>query len=144
MATGPASTRASAPRAGALSQLLAVFAVLALVGALAWAHHARRPAPAPAESGAAAAPAPVVDWVDPAQARVLGAAPGWVDPRWLEHLQGVLADEPPFEVGELAPLERLAARLGALSFVARVERCQASEAGLELALTLREPVACVP
>ncbi|NOT28894.1 MAG: hypothetical protein HOP15_00435, partial [Planctomycetes bacterium] len=78
-------------------------------------------------------------WVDPAGARVT-RAPAWIDPRWLEHLRDALAQETPFVLGAPVSLEPLAARLGALSFVARVGRCETTPAGLALELTLREPV----
>lgn len=121
-------------RDAALAQFLPVLCLLVLAGGLAWSRHLRLRESAPARE-------PRV-WVDPASARVT-RAPAWVDPRWLEHLQDLLSQQDPFVLGTQVSLESLAARLGALSFVERVECCAATPAGLALELTLREPVACI-
>jgi hypothetical protein len=117
------------------AQVLPALLVVALVFALALAHEAR----------ARGREAPLLPqlWVDPAAARVV-TVPAWVDPRWLEHLGLVLEREEPIELATAGGLEDLQAELAALSFVARVERCELSERGLELELGLREPVACIP
>ncbi len=137
MDRGPVRSEVAAPRARALAQLLPVVAVLALAGALGWAHHRRNAA------AAGAVEEPLVLWIDPGQARV-ARAPTWADPRWLERVQGVLQEEAPFAAVGQVPLAGLAGRLGALSFVERVERCELAPAGLVLELSLREPVACIP
>jgi len=110
--------------------------VLALVFVLGLAHEAR----------ARGREEPLLPqlWVEPAAAHVV-AAPAWVDPRWLEHLGLLLERQEPIEVAGAGGLEALQAELAALSFVARVERCELSAVrGLELELSLREPVACIP
>lgn len=137
MDPGPVRSEVTAPRARALAQLLPAAAVVALLCALGWAHHRRLDRTSPSGD------APETLWVDPGQARV-ARAPGWADPRWLERVRGALADEPPFAIAGPAPLAALAERLGALSFVERVERCALGPSGLELELALREPVACIP
>jgi hypothetical protein len=133
-----ASLRAKEParsRPGT-AQVLPALLVLALVFLLGLAHEARA-------RGRAAPLLPQV-WVDPAEARVV-AAPAWVDPRWLEHLGVLLEAQAPIEVAVAGELEALRAEVAALSFVERVERCELSVArGLELELSLREPVACIP
>jgi hypothetical protein len=119
-----------------VAQVLAAGLVLILVLGLALAGRARASEPARA--------APADPWVDPADARV-EAAPEWVDPRWLAHLALVLEAHGPFGVSALEELEVLRTALAALSFVERIGRCELSAArGLELELTLREPVACIP
>jgi hypothetical protein len=92
----------------------------------------------PDGAGAPAAPR----WIDPAEARVV-AVPSWVDPRWLGQLGAFLAQQEPFAAGAVEPVESLRAGLAALSFVERVEGCRSSSGGLELALVLRQPVACI-
>lgn len=137
MDRGPVRSEGAAPRARALAQLLPVAAVVALLGVLGWQHHPRLGRTSSPEE------APEALWIDPGEARV-ARAPGWADPRWLERVRGVLADESPFALAGPAPLADLAERLGGLSFVERVERCALGPAGLELELGLREPVACIP
>jgi hypothetical protein len=91
-----------------------------------------------------AAPAPPDWWVDPAEVR-LARTPPWADPRWLERVQSLLGEEPPFALLSAAPaLERLRAVLDGLSFVEHVERLEVTPDGLELELMLRKPIACIP
>ena len=117
------------------AQVLPAVLVLSFVLGLAWVHRAR--------SDRIVGTTPEV-WIDPADARVV-AAPEWVDSRWLEHVLVLLEQQPPFGVEAPLELEALRAELAHLSFVERVERCELSSArGLELELTLREPVACIP
>jgi len=119
-----------------LAQVLPALLVSTLVLGLALAHRLRSFRQAPE--------APRSAWIDPADARVIDA-PEWVDPRWLEHLHALLEQQSPFAVDAAQALEALRAELAALSFVERVERCElSSDRGLELELTLREPVACIP
>ncbi len=140
MEPGPARPETVAPRAGLLAQILPAVALMALAGGLAWAHQLRARRALPVPEAAAI-------WVDPAAARVI-RAPAWADPRWLEHLADVLGEAAPFaldpSLDQPAALAPLAARLARLSFVASVERCEATSTGLALELSLREPVACIP
>jgi len=95
----------------------------------------------------AAEPRPVAPrqavWIDPG-ASATTRSPEWVDPRWLERVQESCERQGPFEVADRVALATLAEELAGLSFVRRVERCQASEAGgLVVDLELRQPVACL-
>ncbi len=129
-AQGPARSRPGT------AQALPALLVLALVFLLGLAHQVR--------SRARAGPPHAEAWVDPAAARVV-AVPAWVDPRWLDHLGLLLERQAPIPVAAAGELEALCAELAALSFVERIERCELSAArGLELELSLREPVACIP
>lgn len=81
--------------------------------------------------------------VDPARIRI-DAEHEWFDPLWREELALCLAGTPPFEAGDVAARDALAARVGALSFVAEVGELEPVwPDGLRLLLRLREPVACV-
>jgi len=136
--TGPAS-QPPAPRQTSASYAwpvaLSLLAVAGLAGLSFWRE---------ARAAAAQAPAGPQVWVDPATAE-FGQVPEWVDPRWLERVRAELARTPPFDVANVAFLAPLQASLERLSFVERVERCTlSSEGDLELELSLREPVACIP
>ncbi|HEX6886420.1 MAG TPA: hypothetical protein VF530_23795 [Planctomycetota bacterium] len=137
---------ARAPRTEQAGYVLALLGLAAGVAGLWFWPQASLAAAQPAAARAAARtgePPPPQRWVDPADAR-LAALPAWADPRWLERLNALLAAEPPFalepEPPDLAPL---AAALASLSFVERVERLDATPAGLVLDLVLRKPVACI-
>ena len=143
MASDPARSETVVPRGGASVQLLSALLVLALGVGLAAVHRLRRAAPeVEPEAGVPEA------WVDPGSARVV-RGPAWADPRWLEEIQELCREAEPFVLvagtpAQPAPAEALAARLAALSFVERVERCAVTPAGLALDLVLRQPVACIP
>jgi len=74
----------------------------------------------------------------------LRAGPGWVDPRWSEEAAALVAELPPIRADERAQIEALAARLRELSFVESIGEAQVIwPDGVQIALHLREPVACV-
>jgi hypothetical protein len=155
METGPLPASKARSRGLRPSHVLPALLVGALVVALGMASLARArrgndgvlaAAPASAElADPAAEPAPApVPWVDPGAAHVL-AKPEWADPRWLEHVDALLASLEPCETTATGWLEPLRAALAGLSFVERVERCELDpEVGLALDLVLRRPVACIP
>jgi hypothetical protein len=83
-------------------------------------------------------------WVDPARLAA-GVVDLGCDPRWGLELAQVLADAEPFRVDDDVALAALHDALERISFVGDVEHLSADEeAGLQLDLTFREPVACVP
>jgi hypothetical protein len=81
--------------------------------------------------------------VETARAR-LDAGPGWVDERWSDELRWLLAEIPPPSIEDRASLDDLGRRVAGLSFVASVDDVAVLwPDGLCVALTMREPVACI-
>jgi hypothetical protein len=81
--------------------------------------------------------------VDTSRAR-LDSGPGWVDSRWSDEIRLALAELPSPSIEDRPALERLGARVAALSFVEAVREVRVVwPDGLRLDLDLREPVACV-
>lgn len=147
MARGTDRATEHAPRAVSRSWIGPALVLFAILIGLGVGGFLRWRATLPGAAPMALAPegeASLVAWVDPADARLEGA-PAWADPRWIEHLQALLARQEPFVVGTQGALEPLAEALAELSFVERVERCELSDEGqLVLDLLLRRPVACIP
>jgi hypothetical protein len=75
---------------------------------------------------------------------VLRAGPGWVAPTWSEEAAALVAELPPIRADERAQIEALVERLRELSFVESIGEAQVIwPDGVQIALRLREPVACV-